>query len=82
MENYSKQDLEKAKQEGQLSADITQIKNDVVEIKRGMEKNLVTKDELATFKAEIAPYIMAVKGLLSLIVTSVVIAILYLVIKK
>lgn len=80
--NLTEKDLEKAKQDGQLLSDISQIKNDVIEIKGRLEKNYVTKAELETFKAEMTPIIKLVYGLVSLFLTGIVVAIISLVIKS
>lgn len=81
-ENYSQKDIERATADQKISSKLESIQSDVLDIKAKLDKNYVTKDELATFKAEIAPYINAVKYLVTLIVSAVVVAIITLVIKK
>lgn len=82
MENFSQKDIDRASLDQKINSKLESIQNDVQDIKSKLEKNYVTKEELNVFKAEIQPYVSAVKGLLALIVTSVIVALLAIIIKK
>lgn len=72
-DNYSQRDLDKAKADGQLLSDVASIKDKVINIEKKLESNYVTRDEFTPIKN-------LVYGLVGLILTGVVMALLGLVI--
>ena len=72
-ENYNQRDIDRAKADGQLLSDVASIKDKVISIEKKLENNYVTKDEFTPIKN-------LVYGLVGLILTGVVMALLGLVI--
>lgn len=72
-DNFSQRDIDRAKQEGQLLSDVSAIKDKVISIENKLEKNYVTQEEFLPIKN-------LVYGLVGLTLTSVVVALLALVI--
>ena len=72
-ENYNQRDIDRAKADGQLLSDVASIKDKVISIEKKLESNYVTKDEFTPIKN-------LVYGLVGLILTGVVMALLGLVI--
>lgn len=80
--DITQKDLERAAADQKITSKLESIQSDVQDIKTKLEKNYITHADLDVFKAEIAPYIMAVKGILTLMVSSIVVALIALVLKK
>lgn len=75
MPDYTQKDIDRAKSDGQLSSDILYIKTKVETIEQKLEKNYVTHEEFQPVKN-------LVYGLVGLILTSVILALVALVIVK
>ncbi len=60
-----------------LAKDVENNTKEIAEIK----EKYVTKEQLTSYKNEVAPYILIVKGLVTIILTAVVVAIVALVVK-
>jgi len=80
-ETYSKEEMERVKAEVKISENIESIKKDIHSIHDKLDKSYVTKDELGTFRAELSPYILAVKSFIGMAVLGIIGALFNLVIK-
>ena len=80
-EKYSKDEVEKIRAEVRIAENIESIKKEIVAINNKLDNNYVTLDELATFKAELNPYILAVKSFIGMAVMAIIVALFKLVIK-
>lgn len=73
MTDFTQKDLDRAKQDGQLLSDVSAIKDKVTSIEHKLERDFVTQDQFT-------PVRNLVYGLVGLTLTSVVVALLALVI--